>query len=247
MNRSLDSILIKPAGPDCNLACRYCFYLDKAEVFSSQKVHRMSEATLELMVQQMMAQKLSQVSFNWQGGEPTLMGLSFFQKAVELQQKYGKGQQVSNSLQTNGLLINEEWCAFLRSFNFLVGLSLDGPEHVHDYYRQSLSGQGSHSRVLESYRMMRERGVEVNALSVLTDYSVNHINEIYQSHKELGLNFMQFIPCLETKDGEIQDYSLSPEAYGEALCKLFDLWINDFEEGMPTTSIRFLIQSFITM
>ena len=238
MPKPLESILIKPAGPDCNLACEYCFYLEKAEVFHDTERHRMDDATLEVMISQMLHQPVRNISFNWQGGEPTLMGLDFFRKAVELQQQYGRGQQVSNSLQTNGLLLDDQWYQFLKEYRFLVGLSLDGPEHVHDRYRKTVTGAGSYGRVLKSCQAMLKSGVEVNALTVLNNHSVKHLDEIYRHHKALGLSFMQFIPCLETAADEIASFSLSPEAYGEALCQLFDLWTADFHEGFPTTSIR---------
>ena len=138
--KPLNSVLIKPAGPDCNMACNYCFYLEKSELFNEQKVHRMSDEVLEELVKQMLGQKLSNISFGWQGGEPTLMGLDFFKKAVKFQQLYGKGQSVGNGLQTNGILINEEWARFLKEYNFLVGLSLDGPEHIHNHYRRLKGG-----------------------------------------------------------------------------------------------------------
>lgn len=238
MKRSLESVLIKPAGPDCNLACRYCFYLNKSELFPDASQHRMPVEVLEELNRQMFAQPLQNLSFNWQGGEPTLMGLEFFEKAVSFQQRYGRGQTVSNTLQTNGLLLDDKWCRFLSRYRFLVGLSLDGPQQIHDYYRKSIPGEGSYNRVIEKYRLLQESGVDVNVLSVLTDRSVKHIKEIYQHHKNIGLNFMQFIPCLESAAGQIQPYSLSPDGYGQALCELFDLWIGDFEDGRPTTSIR---------
>ena len=139
--KPLNSVLIKPAGPDCNMACAYCFYLEKAELFSDTKIHRMNEAVLEETVRQVLTYGGSQVSFGWQGGEPTLMGLPFFEKAVEFQQRYGRGQTVGNGLQTNGILINQAWAEFLSRYQFLVGLSLDGPKHIHNKYRRLRGGQ----------------------------------------------------------------------------------------------------------
>lgn len=244
--KQLSSILVKPAGPDCNMVCTYCFYLEKAELFSGNK-HRMSEEILEEMVRQVMTQSESQVSFGWQGGEPTLMGLPFFEKAVELQRGYGRGQSVGNGLQTNGILIDKKWASFLRRYKFLVGLSLDGPEHIHDRYRLFRNGKGSWSYVVDRAKLLLDYGVEVNALTVLNDYSVRFPEEIYEFHKSLGLNFMQFIPCVETDSADparAAPFSVSSEKYGEFLCKLFDLWQADIENDIATTSIRYFDSVF---
>jgi len=247
MRKHLDSILIKPAGPDCNMNCTYCFYLKKSELFPDTKVHRMKEETLEEVTRQFLAQPLRELSFSWQGGEPTLMGLPFFQKAVDLQQKYGHGQIVGNGLQTNGYLINEKWAEFLNTYKFLIGLSLDGPEHVHDKYRFLGNGKGSWSRVVKSAKLLLDAGVAVNAISVVNDYSVRFPQEIYDYFKNLGLEYMQFIPCVEAdpkKSSRLASFSVSAQAYGTFLCTLFDLWLADFKDGKPTTSIRFFDSVF---
>jgi uncharacterized protein len=247
--RPLNSVLVKPAGPDCNIACKYCFYLEKSEIFSEVKVHRMSEDILEEMVRQVMFYGEQEVSFGWQGGEPTLMGIPFFEKAVQFQLKYGKGQTVGNGLQTNGLLVNKDWAEFLSRYKFLVGLSLDGPEHVHDYYRKGRDGRGTWSRVVKSAELMLDSGVEVNALTVLNDFSVKFPEEIYEFHKSLGLNFLQFIPCLEPEPevfGETTSFSVSPKLFGEFLCRVFDLWRKDFDGDVATTSVRFFDSVFHT-
>ena len=240
--KSLDSVLIKPAGPDCNLDCSYCFYLDRASQFPGAKVHRMSEHVLEETVKQVLQQGGRHVSFGWQGGEPTLAGLPFFEKAVEFQTKYGNGKSVGNGLQTNGILLDEDWANFLREYNFLVGLSLDGPEHVHDHYRHFKGGQPSWKEVVERAHMLLDSGVDVNALTVVNDYSVQFPEEIYNFHKELGLNYMQFIPRVETDPSDpskAASFTVSAEEYGKFLIKLFDLWQADFDGPVATTSIRF--------
>jgi len=245
--KPLDSILIKPAGPDCNMACTYCFYLEKSRLFADTPVHRMSDEVLEKMIRQAMDQSGTHISFGWQGGEPTLMGLEFFRKAVELQKRFGQGKVVGNGLQTNGLLIDQDWIGFLKENSFLVGLSLDGPRHIHDHYRQNSRGSGSWETVTENAKKMLKGGVAVNALSVLNDYSAQFPEEIYNFHKEMGLIYMQFIPCVEEdpkKPGEIAPYSVSPEQYGKSLCTLFDLWYEDFTEEGPTTFIRFFDSIF---
>jgi len=239
---ALKDVLIKPAGPDCNMVCAYCFYREKKRLYPETKRHRMSDDVLEETIRQVMTQAGPQVSFGWQGGEPTLRGLEFFRKAVDLQQRYGRGQLVGNGLQTNGLLIDKEWLRFLRKYNFLVGLSLDGPRHIHDHYRLRADGRGSWETVAGKAKNMLDAGVSVNALSVVTEYSAKHAAEIYISLKEIGFRHMQFIPCVETDPldpGKAAPFSVSGEAYGEFLCDVFDLWLADFLEGRPTTSIRF--------
>jgi uncharacterized protein len=247
MKKILNSILLKPSGPDCNLDCTYCFYLEKSELFPETKIHRMSLKVLEEVIKQVMDQKNISVSFAWQGGEPTLMGLPFFKKAVEYQARYGIGKRVGNGLQTNGILINREWAGFLSDYNFLVGLSLDGPKHIHDHYRLKKNGNGSWQKVYDAAKILLSEGVDTNALIVVNDYSYNFPEEIYHFHKELGLKFMQFIPCVET-DAENRNiaapFSVTAEKYGIFLIKLFDLWFADIENGVESTSVRYFDSVF---
>ena len=247
--KGLSSILVKPAGPDCNLACDYCFYLEKANLFKETKKHRMNEKTLELMIRQTLQQTTGPISFGWQGGEPTLMGLPFFQRAVDFQNRYGSGRSIGNGLQTNGLLIDDEWTSFLKKHNFLVGLSLDGPEHIHDKYRIFSTGKPSWEKVVGSARRMLDAGVAVNVLTVVNDYSAGFPEEIYRFHKSLGFEYMQFIPLVETDNnnsGKAAPYSVDQKAYGHFLCKIFDLWQADFQDGIATTSIRHFDSVFHT-
>lgn len=240
--KPLTNVLIKPAGPDCNMACSYCFYLEKEKLYSEYKMHRMSEGVLEEVIRQVMSQSGRQVSFGWQGGEPTLMGLPFFQKAVDLERRYGRGQMVGNGLQTNGLLIDKDWARFFKEYSVLVGLSLDGPEHIHDYYRRQLGGRGTWSRVFDRAKLMMDAGVAVNSLTVVSDYSVHYPGEIYDFLKRSGFKYMQFIPCVESdplNSGKAAPFSVSGEKFGKFLCKLFNLWVSDFQRGVPSTSIRF--------
>lgn len=240
--KPLQNILVKPAGPDCNMACTYCFYSGKHSLFPETAVHRMSEAVLTELIRQFMEQSVAQVSIAWQGGEPTLMGLPFFQRAVELEERYGRGKTVGNGLQTNGLLIDRDWARFFKQHNFLIGLSLDGPAHIHDHYRLRLGGQATWGTIMDSARLLLDAGVSVNALTVVNDYSVRFPDEIYSFHKANGLSYMQFIPCLETDPADPRHpaaYSVPSEDYGEFLCRLYDLWRTDFVDGKPTTSIRF--------
>jgi uncharacterized protein len=232
--------LVKPSGPDCNLACTYCFYYRKQELFGPG-LHRMSDEVLETLIRKSLERSSRQFGFGWQGGEPTLMGLDFFKRAVSLQKQYKGNKTVFNSLQTNGMLIDEQWAEFLKAENFLVGISLDGEQHVHDRYRVSADGKGSHVRVQKNARLLLEAGVDVNALAVVNDYSVQFPEETYRYLKGLGFTYLQFIPIVETNPDnprEAAPYSVSGKAYGEFLCRLFDLWEADFSDGYATISIR---------
>mgnify|MGYP000880636602 FL=1 len=245
--KPLSSVLIKPAGPDCNLDCDYCFYLEKASLFEGSPRHRMSIDTLEETIKQVMQQSGAYVTFGWQGGEPTLMGLDFFKKVIEFQKKYGDGKTIGNGLQTNGILIDNDWAKFLSEYNFLIGLSIDGPEDIHDHYRKTKSQKGSWKKVLSTSKRLLEHGVEVNALTVVNDYSVKYPEEIYNFHKSIGLTYQQYIPCVERDISDpslLAKYSVEPKQFGEFLCKLFDLWINDFNGEIPSTSIRYFDSVF---
>ena len=242
IRRPLANILIKPAGPDCGMACGYCFYSEKGALFPQAGVHRMSEAVLEETVRQLMARPYQEVSLSWQGGEPTLMGTAFYRKAVEFEKRYGQGKTVGNGMQTGGILVDREWARLFRENDFLVGLSIDGPEHVHDRYRRTRAGGPTWARVRDAAALMLDEGVAVNALSVVNEYSVRFPEEIYGFLKEAGLPYMQFIPCVEPDPldpSRAAPFSVSGEDYGKFLITIFDLWRADFINGMPTTSVRF--------
>ncbi len=201
----------------------------------------MDHETLETMIRKAMEQSGSQISFGWQGGEPTLMGLDFYREAVELQNFYGKNKRIENSIQTNGILIDQDWAEFLKKNRFLTGLSIDGPRDIHDAFRMTSHGKGSSALVEKSAKLLIEAGAEVNALTVVTSESVKYPDEIYQYLKDLGLSYMQFIPCVEQDQNDPSSaapYSVPPEQLGDFLCRLFDLWIEDFSDGKPSTYIR---------
>lgn len=238
----LNTLLIKPAGPDCNLDCEYCFYLRKEALFPETRVHRMSDAVLDAMTRKMLQIGAPQTNFCWQGGEPTLMGLPFFQRAIELQRRHGHaGQQVANALQTNGLLLNDDWLPLLVNYRFLVGLSIDGPKEVHDRYRLRKGGQDSWEAVVKTARLLLSSGVATNALSVVTGPLADTGRERYEALVELGFEHLQFIPCVEhdpQDPARPAPYSVSGEQYGRFLCDVFERWLEDWENGRPRIFIR---------
>jgi uncharacterized protein len=229
------NVLIKPASSACNLRCQYCFYYDESEKRRQFNYGMMTATTLETIVCKTLECGDTQVGFAFQGGEPTLAGLGFYQKLLELQQKYNwKKVKVSNAIQTNGLLINTDWAQFLAENHFLVGLSLDGPKDVHDRNRIDGNGQGSFNRVMKTVALFNQHRVEYNVLSVVTKAVARHIGQVYNFFvNKQGFRYLQFIPCLDGLGEEPgqSPYSLSPELYEEFLKRLFDLWYRDFQNG----------------
>jgi uncharacterized protein len=232
------TLLIKPAGPDCNIACRYCFYACKAELFGGG-AHRMSEAVQEQLVKSYLGLGFEQNSFAWQGGEPTLMGLDFYTRLVALQARYGKpGQAVTNALQTNGTLLDEAWCRFLAEYRFLTGISLDGPKECHDVYRKDRAGNGTFDRVMQGIDNCRRYKAEFNLLILLNNVNVAQPEMLYDFFAAQDFRFLQFVPCVEgdaEKPGIAAPYSITPEQYGRFLCRIFDRWL---AEGVRKRSIR---------
>ncbi len=232
-------VLVKPAGPDCNLACTYCFYCPKAELYPGSPRHRMSDEVLKEFIGQYMAMSGEQVAFAWQGGEPTLMGLDFFRRVVDYQQRLGRsGQRVSNSLQTNGILLDDDWCQFLAEYKFLVGISIDGPPDIHDHFRVYPSGKGSHEQVITALHRLQAHHVEHNCLAMVTPVNIHRAEEVYRYlTEELALEYLQFIPLVERDPatGELADFSIDPHAWGDFLCGIFDLWSR---EAQPQVHVR---------
>ena len=243
----LQSIIVKPTGADCNLDCIYCFYIDKAKLYPDTIRHRMKDETLEIFIRQAMEQSGNEINIAWQGGEPCLMGLDFFRKVIALEEKYGKRKIIGNGLQTNGMLIDEKWAKFLAEYNFLVGLSLDGPQHIHDHYRKTVSGEGTWERVVISANLLLKAGVAVNAMTTITDYAAGFPEQIYDFHKNLGLTWMQFTPVVETDktdESKASEFSVTPEKYLEFLIRIFELWKEDFKKERQFTSVRFFENLF---
>ena len=233
------SLLIKPSGPDCNLDCKYCFYSHKSSLFG-KSTHRMGDDVLDRLIKDYLSLNFPVSSFAWQGGEPTLMGLDFYKKVVELQKEYGQdGQAVSNALQTNGVLLDEEWCRFLCEYQFLVGISLDGPKDYHDFYRLDHAGNGTFDKVMVAIKTCRRHKVEFNILVLLNNKNVIAPDELFDFFTGLKIKYLQFVPCVEKdmKTGQIADYSITPQQYGEFLCRIFDRW-NEY--GPEKLSIRII-------
>lgn len=220
------SLLVKPASADCNLRCEYCFYLDRSKLYPETRSHRMSDEVLKRMVSTYMRTWQPQYAFGWQGGEPTIMGVDFFRRVVELQMKYGReGSSVANGLQTNGTLIDDEFAAHLAKYSFLVGISLDGPQELHDHYRRTADSRGSHADVLRGVECLKRNGVEYNVLTLVNSINVNHGKTVYQYLCDMGILYHQYIPCVEFQDnGEPMPFSVSGPEWGEFLCQIFDEW-----------------------
>lgn len=228
------SLLIKPSSGNCNVRCKYCFYHDEQENRDTYSYGFMSEETLETMIRKALLYADRDCSFGFQGGEPTLRGLDFFRKAVELQKKYNvHGTRISNAIQTNGLLLDEEWADFLHDNHFLVGLSLDGDKALHDANRIDTSGKGTYSRVFHAAQLLTAHQVDFNILTVITGKTADAISRIYSFYRRSGFLYQQYIPCLDPLDGErgATPYALTPEKYAKFLKTLFDLWYRDVQSG----------------
>ena len=238
-------VMAKPSGSVCNIDCKYCFYLEKEKLYPDvRKSWRMSDETLEQYVKQYIeAQDIPVVNFAWQGGEPTLMGLDFFRRAVELQQHYANGKEITNAFQTNGMLLDDKWGSFLHEQKFLVGLSIDGPREFHDRYRLDKGQNPTFDRVYAGLQTLKRHEIEFNTLTVLQNHNADHPLEIYQFLREEGSGFMQFIPIVERSADQPEDdglelvdptfegkalvtrWSVGSSQYGRFLCRIFDEWV----------------------
>ncbi|MHB9029414.1 MAG: anaerobic sulfatase maturase [Candidatus Latescibacterota bacterium] len=235
MNRNL-SFLIKPASADCNLYCDYCFYRKTAATYAETPVHRMGLDTLGTLARKAYEYSPQAAGYAFQGGEPMLMGIDFYERALEIQEEYRKaGQIVSNTIQTNAILIDDRWAKFFADHQFLVGVSLDGPQELHDLHRFTRKGDSVHGLVMDACRRLETHGAEFNILTVVNNDTVHHPDEIYRFLVENGFHYLQFISCLEADDGVVAPFSVEPETYGRFLCRLFDEW---FRDGYPYVSIR---------
>lgn len=235
-------VMLKPAGAHCNLACKYCYYLEKNKLYPTAQRHLMSDEMLEQFTREYIeAQTMSQVLFTWHGGEPLLRSIDFYRKALSLQQKYAGGRRIDNVIQTNGTLLTDEWCEFFAQNHWLVGISIDGPQPYHDHYRLTAAGKPSWQKVMQGIKLLKKHGVEWNAMAVVNAYNVNHPLEFYRFFKENGCQFLQFTPIVERltrhEDGRtlasladkneipLSEASVAPEQWGYFLCAIFDEWV----------------------
>ncbi len=226
--------MAKPVGAVCNLACRYCFYLPKERLYEGSRFRMTPEVQEAFIRQYIEAQEVSHVTVAWQGGEPTLMGLDFFSRSIELVERYRRpGMSVEHTIQTNGTTLDDEWCEFLRENGFLVGLSIDGPKELHDAYRVDPQGRGTHDRVMEGLRLLQEHGVEYNILATIHSTNADHPLEVYRFFRdEVGARFIQFIPIVERvnetgfqEGNEVSERSVTAEQFGEFYGTIFDEWV----------------------
>ncbi len=223
----ITSLLIKPASAVCNLDCTYCFYLDReADPYQALPARRMTTDTLERLVDTYLFYSYPESILAFQGGEPTLAGLPFYEKLVEFEKRFGRnGQSVSNAIQTNGILLDKNWCELFREYQWLVGLSLDGPEEVNDRYRVHKDGRATWKRVIQSVELLQQNRVEFNILCVLSQANVDRPRDLYRYFRGLGIDHMQFIPLAEfDREGKPLPYTISAEQYGRFLCEVFDEW-----------------------
>ena len=225
-------VLIKPIGPVCNIACEYCFYLGKEKFFPYKKKtdFRMSEDTLETFVKQYINGQpygTTEVNFTWQGGEPTLRGIGFYKKAIDFQNKYRrKGMKITNAFQTNGILLNDYWAKFFKDNDFLIGISVDGPEKLHNRFRKDHSGVGTFSAVMKGLDTLKKHNVNFNTLTVVQSDNGDSPQEVYNFLKRIGSTFMQFIPIVEPEGkGGVSYRTVNPQQWGNFLNTIFDLWI----------------------
>ncbi len=219
-------VMLKPVGALCNLRCKYCYYLEKKGLYSEIKNHVMSEALLERFIEEYInAQTMAEILFTWHGGEALMRNISFYKKAVELQNKYGRGRYIQNTLQTNGTLLTDEWCRFFKENNFLIGISVDGPQHCHDVYRKTRDNRPSFYQVMKGVELLKKHGVEYNILGVVNDYNVDYPLEFYNFFKSIDCHYIQFSPIVERIDGEFAPWNVPAEKWGDFLIAIFDEWV----------------------
>ena len=235
-------VMLKPAGAHCNLACKYCYYLEKNNLYQNSHRHLMSDEMLEQFTREYIeAQTMPQVLFTWHGGEPLMRSIDFYEKALELQKKYAHGKQIDNVIQTNGTLLTDEWCEFFAQNHWLVGISIDGPQEYHDHYRVTPAGKPSWEKVMQGISLLKKHRVEWNAMAVVNAYNAEHPLEFYHFFRDNGCQYLQFTPIVERltehEDGRtlasladdreipLADASVTPQQWGNFLCTIFDDWV----------------------
>lgn len=235
-------VMLKPAGAHCNLACKYCYYLEKNNLYQNSHRHLMSDEMLEQFTREYIeAQTMPQVLFTWHGGEPLMRSIDFYKKALALQKKYAHGKQIDNVIQTNGTLLTDEWCEFFAKNHWLVGISIDGPQEYHDHYRVTPDGKPSWEKVMQGISLLKKHRVEWNAMAVVNAYNAEHPLEFYHFFRDNGCQYLQFTPIVERltehEDGRtlasladdreipLADASVTPQQWGNFLCTIFDNWV----------------------
>ena len=235
-------VMLKPAGAHCNLACKYCYYLEKNNLYQNSNHHLMSDEMLEQFTREYIeAQTMPQVLFTWHGGEPLMRSIDFYKKALALQKKYAHGKQIDNVIQTNGTLLTDEWCEFFAKNHWLVGISIDGPQEYHDHYRVTPAGKPSWEKVMQGISLLKKHRVEWNAMAVANAYNAEHPLEFYHFFRDNGCQYLQFTPIVERltehEDGRtlasladdreipLADASVTPQQWGNFLCTIFDDWV----------------------
>ena len=235
-------VMLKPAGAHCNLACKYCYYLEKNNLYQNSHRHLMTDEMLEQFTREYIeAQTMPQVLFTWHGGEPLMRSIDFYKKALELQKKYAHGKQIDNVIQTNGTLLTDEWCEFFAKNHWLVGISIDGPQEYHDHYRVTPAGKPSWEKVMKGISLLKKHRVEWNAMAVVNAYNAEHPLEFYHFFRDNGCQYLQFTPIVERltehEDGRtlasladdreipLADASVTPAQWGNFLCTIFDDWV----------------------
>ena len=235
-------VMLKPAGAHCNLACKYCYYLEKNNLYQNSHRHLMTDEMLEQFTREYIeAQTMPQVLFTWHGGEPLMRSIDFYKKALALQKKYAHGKQIDNVIQTNGTLLTDEWCEFFAKNHWLVGISIDGPQEYHDHYRVTPAGKPSWEKVMQGISLLKKHRVEWNAMAVINAYNAEHPLEFYHFFRDNGCQYLQFTPIVERltehEDGRtlasladdreipLADTSVTPQQWGNFLCTIFDDWV----------------------
>ena len=235
-------VMLKPAGAHCNLACKYCYYLEKNNLYQNSHRHLMTDEMLEQFTREYIeAQTMPQVLFTWHGGEPLMRSIDFYKKALTLQKKYAHGKQIDNVIQTNGTLLTDEWCEFFAKNHWLVGISIDGPQEYHDHYRVTPAEKPSWEKVMQGIQLLKKHRVEWNAMAVVNAYNAEHPLEFYHFFRDNGCQYLQFTPIVERltehEDGRtlasladdreipLADASVTPQQWGNFLCTIFDDWV----------------------
>lgn len=242
-------VMLKPVGSKCNLNCDYCYYLEKENLYNNRN-QVMSENLLERFIKQYIdSQTMPDIMFTWHGGETLMRPISFYKKAIELQKKYANGRNIDNSIQTNGTLLNDDWCKFFKENNFLVGISIDGPKDFHDEYRRDKMGRPSFHRVMKGIELLKKHGVEFNCMAVVNDYNVDYPLEFYNFFKDIDCKYIQFTPIVERlriqeptenisllklatakeddHEAELAPFTVNADKWGDFLCSIFDEWVKE--------------------